>query len=90
MAGPYELWKSFHFVLDLQGPFVKSKNLFGSTFLFLYGNTNICLRNKIRSYYEKQKAHKNGKNTEKYPCFLTVKKEVFSIKPLRFLRTIVM
>jgi len=56
--------KIFLFALAVEGPSVSEpKNLFKSTFLFLYGNPNLCLRNKVRSHYASKK-HKNGINTE--------------------------
>lgn len=57
--------KIFLFVLALEGPCVsESKNLFKSTFLFLYGNPNLYLRNKVRSHYAKQKAQNWHKHRE--------------------------
>lgn len=42
---------------------MEPKNLFKSTFLFLYGNTHLCPRNKTRSYDAKrqriQRPHKH-------------------------------
>lgn len=41
-----------------EGPSVESKNLLKSTSLLLYGNTNLCPRNKTRSYSKKRKAQR--------------------------------
>ena len=53
----------FFFFLALEGPSVESKNLFKSTFLFLYGNTNLWKQKEV--LFCNTKSTNMALNTEK-------------------------